>query len=269
MTSAMLFPLLAALAVMAVSFSGKIFTYRFLGDFLLHKLPYLATFAGGVFLVIIWHLSEEALHEGTPLVFVFGALGGAAALWFATRIIAPEHHHHEIDTGHTHARIDGRRVLLSDAVHNVGDGIILVLAFAADTNLGIAAALGIVLHEMVQEISEFFVLKEAGYSDTQALLRNFAASSSIFLGVAVAFLLSNAETLTGILSAVATGALLFVVLFDLLPNARACIRAHGKALTHAGALILGAALMFGVQSLTPHEEDHAEEESGATVQLEQ
>lgn len=262
----MFLPIIAALAVMAVSFSGKIFTYRFFGNFLLHKLPYLATFAGGVFLVIVWHLAEEALHEGTPLVFIFGALGGAAALWFATRVMAPEHHHHEIETGHTHARIDGRRVLLSDAMHNVGDGIILVLAFATDIALGGAAALGILLHEMVQEISEFFVLKEAGYTDRQALVRNFAASSSILIGVGLALALSSAGALTSILSAVATGALLFVILFDLLPNSYACVRAHGKTLAHICAFALGAVLMFGMQALAPHENHQDEYEGVATAE---
>lgn len=243
-------------AVMLTSLIGKLTTYRFLGSWVSRNLPYLVSLAGGVFIVTIWHLSEEALHEGTSLAFIITALGGAAVLWVSTQLISSTtHHHHELEVGHTHSEVDGRRVLMSDSIHNIGDGIIIALAFAVDIAAGVGVLLGIVLHEMVQEVSEFFVLKEAGYSDRKALTYNFMVSSTILIGIALGSFISGAEALATSLSGIATGALVFVILFDLLPNALSCIREHRGTHKHIIALFVGAVLMLGVQTLAPEEHE--------------
>lgn len=253
-----LLPVGGALLIMLASFSGKFFTYRAFGGWIHAHLPYLASFAGGVFTITAWHLSEEALHGASWFGLLGGLCAGGAIIFTLTRLFSSEHHHHGHHHGHLHSRIDGRRVLISDALHNTGDGIILALAFTASTIAGFGAVLAILLHEVVQEISEFFVLKEAGYTNKQALMRNFAVSSTILLGIFVGLFLSSVEPLIALLSAVAAGGIIFVITGDLLPHALTCIRAHGKAHVHVGAALFGAALMFSVQTLLPHEE-HVDE----------
>lgn len=251
--------IVAALCVMLASLSGKLFTYRVLGAWVHSHLPYLVSFAAGVFGVVAWHLGEETLHEGTLTLLLGGGAAGALLVFLLIKFFSSDHHHHHGQNhGHSHSRVDGRRILLSDAVHNVGDGIILALAFSASFVAGIGAAIAIVLHEAVQEISEFFVLKEAGYSDTEALIRNFAVSSTILFGVLLGLLFSSVEASVALLSAVAAGGIVFVILADLLPNTLHCVREHGKAHVHLLAVVLGIALMLSVQILTPHEEHEDE-----------
>jgi zinc transporter ZupT len=245
--------LLASLAVMGASLVGVVFAAGTLGVWMKKYLPYLTTFSAGVFLLISFHLASEAVEEGGWFIGVGAVLLGAA-LMEGIHFLLPTKHHHHGHSDHAHTPIDGRRVLVSDALHNVGDGVLLVGAFASNIYVGIAATIGVLLHEAVQEISEYFVLRGAGYSHRGALTRNFAVSASILIGFASASYLSSMEIVLALLSGIAAGGFLSVVLHDLLPHAIASVRANGGAYTHVIAVLLGAVTIFGLQTLLPHEE---------------
>ncbi|MBL8158709.1 ZIP family metal transporter [bacterium] len=257
----------AAFAVMLISLSGVLFAAGPLHRFAQRRLPYLASFAGGVFLIVVYHLLEESLHEGSVAVAAGAILFGAALMEALHHILPDSHHHHGVDHGHAYTSIDGRRVLLSDALHNVGDGVLIVASFAADFRVGIAATIGILIHEFVQEISEFFVLKEAGYSTRDALLRNFLASSTILIGVVIALYLASAAEIALLFAGLAAGGFLAVILRDIIPHTISSIRTRGGGIVHLFAVVAGIALMVGVQIALPHQE-HEEsglEDVGATT----
>lgn len=257
--STSLYPLLAAAVVMAVSLSGVFFSADILRSWMQRNLPYLATFAGGVFLLVVFHLLDETLHESSSFALVAGSILFGAAIMVALHHVLPAHHHHESEHDHSHSHIDGRRVLISDAFHNIGDGVLLVATYAISIPVGIAATIGIVLHELVQEISEFFVLKSSGYSSREALGFNFLSSSTILIGVAIAAFLASAENIAILFAGIAAGGFLTILIQDLLPNTIEHSKKNGSALKHATAMLLGVALMFGVQMAFPHEEEHQEE----------
>lgn len=249
----------AAVAVMLISLSGAIFASGFLRVWMQRNLALLATFAGGVFLIVIYHLLEEALHEGSVTLAAGAVLFGAALIEALHHLLPSGHHHHSIDHDHEHSHIDGRRVLASDAMHNVGDGVLIVAAFSAGPITGIAASIGILIHEFVQEVSEFFVLRSAGYTLRDALVKNLLASATILIGVALALFLSSSEEIAVLFAGVAAGGFLAVILRDLIPNAVETIRAEGGGYRHAIALTLGVVLMFGVQSVFSHQHEHEDE----------
>lgn len=256
------YPLLAASAVMLVSLSGVLFSAEILRSWMHRNLPYLATFAGGVFLLVVFHLLEETLHESSSLALASGAVLFGAAIMIALHHVLPAHHHHESSHDHTHSRIDGRRVLVSDAFHNIGDGVLLVATFAVSISVGLAATIGIVVHELVQEISEYFVLKSSGYTTKQALGFNLLSSSTILIGVALAVFLASAESIAVLFAGIAAGGFFTILIQDLVPNTIASVKKQGAAWKHALAAVLGIALMLGVQTAFPHEEEHAEETVG-------
>ena len=246
--------LIAALAVMAMSFAGVIFTAGRLGAWMHRYLTYLATFSAGVFTLIAYHLANEAVHEGGWIVGVGSVLFGAALMEGIHILIPTKHHHHGHTGDHAHSHVDGRGVLISDAMHNIGDGILLVGAFASNLYIGIAATIGVLLHETVQEISEYFVLREAGHTNKGALIRNVLVSSTILIGFGIATFLSSMDFLVAIISGVAAGGFISVILHDLMPHALASVRLHGGAFIHALAAIVGAVTMLGLQAILPHEE---------------
>jgi zinc and cadmium transporter len=253
------YAVLAALAVMFVSLSGVVFSAEILRVWMQRNLPYLATFAGGVFLLVVYHLLEETLHESSSLALAAGAVLFGAALMLAAHHVLPAHHHHHADHDHPHSTIDGRRVLVSDAFHNIGDGVLLVATFAVSVPVGIAASIGIILHELVQEISEFFVLKSSGYSTREALSWNVASSSTIFLGVALAVFLASAENIAILFAGIAAGGFVAILFQDLIPHAVASAQKNGDAWKHGIAALLGVTLMLGIQTLVLHEEESTHE----------
>jgi zinc and cadmium transporter len=253
------YALIAAVSVMFISLLGVMFTARRIGAWMRRYLTYLTTFSAGVFLLIAWHLAQEAVHEGGWIVGIVSVVIGAVIMEGIHYLLPTKHHHHGHAHDHAHTAIDGRRVLLSDALHNIGDGILLVGAFASNIYIGIAATVGVLLHEAVQEISEYFVLREAGYTNREALKRNFLVSSTILIGFFLATYLSSIEIVLALLSGIAAGGFLSVVFHDLLPHAIHSARANGGALVHIAALVVGGAAMFGLQTALPHEESEEEE----------
>lgn len=242
--------IIAAFVVMLASLSGVVFSRGALNRWISGHLPVLATFSGGVFIVVAILLSDEAIHEGGWIVGLSAIILGAV-LMEGIRFLFPGDHHHHGTHDHPHSPIDGRRVLMSDTLHNVGDGVLLVGAFAVDVSVGIAATIGVFLHEVVQEISEYFVLRSAGYTDSEALLRNFAVSASILIGVVTASALSSIPIVLSIIAGLAAGGFIAVLARDLIPHAWRAAQG-GSALSHAGAVLFGAGLMVMMQLIAPH-----------------
>lgn len=224
-----------------------------------HNLPFLATFSIGIFAVITWGLFEESLEHGGGYVIVLSIAAGALLVHFLAKLIPDAHHHHDPHPSHSHSRLDARRILLGDAVHNIGDGLLLVPAFLADVKLGIVTAVGILLHELVQEISEFFILKEAGLSTKTALIRNVISSSTILIGVALSASLASIEMLEAPLIGLSAGGFMFVILRDLVPHTVASIREKGRGEKHIQALVFGILLMLGVNAALPHAHETLED----------
>ena len=239
---------------MAASLSGVIFVWKQAGAWVQENLPFLVTFAAGIFIVVSYELFTESLElaQNTGLIVASGILG-VLVLEILERLHSDSHHHHGTTHDHPHTKVEARKVLFTDAVHNVADGILLVPAFAVDVRLGIATTFAVLLHEVVQEVSEFFILKEAGYSTKKALILNFLVSGTIFIGVGLAFLASFAQNITPLLLAFAAGAFLYVVFRDLLPSTfRAIQKNEASATKYLVAGFLGIALMFGVTAITSH-----------------
>ncbi len=247
--------LLACGAVMAASLSGKLLVWRGAGVFIERNLHLMVSFAAGVFLVFAWQLSGEVFEHMSILSGLAWVAGGAVAVTFICTWLPHGGRAQEGDSSHRHTHLDAHRMLVSDSIHNAGDGILLAATFAVGPAFGFAAAASIFLHEMVQEIAEFFVLRDAGYSVRRALLLNFATSATVLVGAVGGYLaIGLFEALEGPLLAVATGGVLSVVLFDLLPHSLHHARARSLLAQHLLWFALGAALMYGLLSLVPHQE---------------
>lgn len=260
------YSLIAALAIMLVSLSGIVFTARRMGGWMEKNLPLLATFSIGIFAVVTWGLFSEALEHGAGLVVVLSVIAGATLVKLLSTLIPEAHHHHDPHTDHGHSKIDARHIIMGDAVHNIGDGLLLVPAFIADVQLGIATASGILLHELVQEISEYFILRESGYTKKEALIRNLFASATILIGVFLSAVLSSVEVLEAPLIGLSAGGFLYILLRDLVPHTLSSITHKGKGEKHIQALVLGVLIMLGVNAILPHshEEHHDETDLSTT-----
>src|SRR3989344_5922376 len=253
--SPVLWSIAAGFSVMLVSLCGIVFASRALSAWMGSRLSYLTTFSAVVLTILAYHLVGESLRESSaPAFAVRSILVGVIVMEIIHRVLPDVHHHHEIPSDHHHTAIDGRKVLVSDAVHNITDGFIIVPAFLVDWTIGLAATAGVLLHELVQNISEFFVLREAGYGTRTALMLSFVASSTILAGIVLALFLASFATMLSLLAGFAAGGFLSVVVRYLLPHAFESIKFSGRWLPHTVAAIIGMTLMLAVTNLVPHEE---------------
>ncbi len=256
--------LLSGVVIVLTSLSGKLVMWGTLGRYLQKHLKYLVTLALGVFSVTLYLMFGEVLELSTSWWQTSIALAlGAVALEAVHRLLPDAHHHHGADRGeccetcdcnktHTHSRkINPKRILLGDALHNIGDGVAIVSAYLISLEAGLVLTAGIFLHEFVQETSEFFILKEVGYSTKKALLSNLLVQSSIFIGIILTIIVSNTTTYTPLIIAFSVGALAYIILRDLLPHTLERIK-HGGGLTkHLLAYTIGFIIMLAIASLLP------------------
>jgi len=262
--------------IMTASLIGVFSIWRKAGKTVERNLHFLISFSAGVFLIISYQLIIEVMHEGSNISSsIFWVLLGMVGIWFLFKII-PEFHNHEEAHAHDHEhkdileentendhfknhenKIDSRKVILTDAMHNIGDGILLAAAFTISSPFGIMTAISIFIHELIQEVSEFFILRQSGFSTKKALKINFLASSTILIGSIGGFLLLGYfEILEVPLLGIAGGAFLVVVLQDLIPHSVKNSISNKHHFKHIFWFIIGATLMFTVNSQFSHEHDY-------------
>ncbi|MFX1266335.1 MAG: ZIP family metal transporter [Promethearchaeota archaeon] len=80
--------------------------------------------------------------------------------------------------------------LIGDGLHNILDGIIIMVAFLNGLGNGFIVTLAVSFHELPQEIGDFGILLYGGFSKKKALLFNFGSGLVAILGGILAFFLS-------------------------------------------------------------------------------
>jgi len=135
-------------------------------------------------------------------------------------------HHHEGDGhGHHHghdaenAGSSGWMVLVGDGIHNFVDGILIAAAFMADTQIGVLTALAIIAHEIPQEVGDFMVLLNAGFSRARALFYNFLSGLLSVVGGVLGYLfLDRAADWIPYLLVFASSSFIYIAVSDLMPQ---------------------------------------------------
>ena len=242
---------LAVGVIMLVSLTGAIFVGRFTKGFFEQRLPFLVSFSAGVFLVTAGALVLEVFElSPTVIVGAWMIIIGYLLAWLLQFLLPETHHHHDDECAVQKG--GAKKLIIGDAIHNIADGVVLITAFSVSSVLGFAIAVSIVIHEALQEISEFFVLRQAGYTTRQALLINFIVSSTIIIGVALGYFALASENLELVLLAVSAGFFIQVVIHDLLPK-HSRHETKTEFLKHVLLVVVGVVIM-GLVSYTLGEE---------------
>ena len=182
----------------------------------------LLSFAVGALLGgALFHLIPEAVSRlgsgpALSLYLLLGFLG-----FFVLEKFLWAHRHDTAGTPSLRLQPLAALNLLGDGVHNAIDGMVIAAAYSADTSVGLATTLAVILHEVPQELGDFGILVYSGLPVRRAVLFNAASGLTAVLGAVVT--LAVGEQLAGFTSAllpVAAGSFIYIAASDLIPELR-------------------------------------------------
>jgi zinc and cadmium transporter len=228
---------------------------------------HLVSLSAGVLLgTALLKLLPEAFEAGASPQSLFATLlGGLLFFFLLEKVELYRHsHHHEGDDehhGHHHgfdaeqAGRGGWSVLLGDSIHNFCDGLLIATAFLADTHLGIATAVAVIAHEIPQEVGDYIVLLNAGFSRRRALAYNaLSGMAAVVGGVLGYFLIQPFEAWLPYLLVVASSSFIYVAVADLIPQLQRRL-AWRETLVQIAWLAAGLGAMAVVAGMS-HEHGH-------------
>ena len=241
--SVIIVSLVSFVGVMALSFSGA----------RLQKILFLlvALATGALFGDVTLHLLPKIFSAGEDGSFgAFGMLLGILVFFSLEKFLHWRHSHQvtDCDDPEHHHQIQpvGYLNLLADGLHNLLDGAIIGASFLISPTIGFATALAVILHEIPQEIGDFAILINAGFSRHRAILFNALSASLAIVGVIVSLTVGvKIEQFSQFFLALAAGGFLYIAGSDLVPELHKVTELK-KSLIQFLFLLTGIALMFGL-----------------------
>jgi zinc and cadmium transporter len=198
------------------------------------------TLMGSAFLHLIPETMEMTSEAGVFLWLLFGYI-----FFFFLEKFLLWHHCHKVKHVHTVGYIN----LISDAVHNFADGLILAASFVTSISLGIVTSVAIALHEVPQEIGDMGVLLYSGFKRKRGLTLNFFVALTTVLGGLTGYLLAGyVEQFKTVLLPLAAGGFIYLSSSDLVPEIRK-IESVKKSVVVFLVFLAGISVMWAARLL--------------------
>jgi zinc and cadmium transporter len=206
---------------------------------------------GAAFLEVIPH----AFEHGDPHSVAASILGGILAFFLLEKLFLWRHSHDDEEAQH-HDGDRGRSgalIMVGDTIHNFLDGILIAAAFLQGAQLGTITALAIVAHEIPQEVGDFVILLNSGYSRAKAFAVNLISSFATLVGGVLGYYgLLALQGWTPILLGFVAASMIYVAVADLIPGLhrrpelRATVSQTVLIALGIGSIVLARALIGGL-----------------------
>jgi len=237
--------LISTFLISLIAFIGALTLFlkeKILNKILLILVAFSAgTLIGGAF----FHLIPEAIDKVKPeeifdlfLYLIFGF-----SFFFILENFIRWHHHHALS--HPEIMPFSYLILISDAIHNFIDGLIVAASFVVSLPIGMVTALVVALHEIPQEIGDFGVLVYGGFKKIKALFLNFLSGILVIFGGLFGFLLSEKIGNSIIfLLPFAAGNFIYIAASDLIPEIK-----HKTSWIYFFIFFFGITIMLFIKTL--------------------
>ena len=180
-------------------------------------VPCLISYATGTLLGAAFLGMIPAGLKHAPAVAVTATVLAGMVLFFTLEKFVLWRHCHEGNC-EVHGRA-GPLILIGDAFHNFVDGVVIAAAFLTSIPLGIAAALAVIAHEVPQEVGDFAILLDNGYSRAKALVLNGLSAATTLPGaVAAYFWLAETRGAVPYILALSAASFIYIAAADLIPG---------------------------------------------------
>jgi zinc and cadmium transporter len=174
------------------------------------------------------HALPEAFEsKADPHALFATLLGGLLGFFLLEKLAILRHSHHYEGDGHSHehghdaheAGKAGWMILVGDGLHNFTDGILIAAAFLANPKLGLITGLAIIAHEIPQEIGDFIVLLNAGFTRARAYTYNLICSLMAIVGGLLGYAaLGRATAWIPYVLVFASSGFIYIAVSDLMPQ---------------------------------------------------
>lgn len=180
--------------------------------------PLLVSFAGGTLLgaAFLGMLPKSVNLLSGKMPFVLTLLG--LMFFFILEKIILWHYCHNKDCKR-HKNASAQLILFGDGLHNFIDGVIIASAFMTSQSFGIVIALSVLAHELPQEIADFGVLIESGFTKKNAVWANLLSGlTAVPAAVISYFWLESAKQAIPYILSFSAASFIYIALADLFPQ---------------------------------------------------
>jgi zinc and cadmium transporter len=204
------------------------------------------TLLGAAFMNLLPEALEQQRSDGVDGVMIT-VLAGIFVFFMLEKALIWRHGHH-VD-GHGHAlrgvHAAGPLVLLGDTFHNFLDGVLLTAVFVSDFELGVITGLAMLTHEIPQELGDFAIMLQSGFSRLRTFVWNGVASLAMFAGALLAWWQLDAlrPWLPQVIAFTAAS-FIYIAVADLIPSLHRGVKPR-ETLAQV-LLIVGGMLTIGV-----------------------
>ena len=157
-----------------------------------------------------------AITKMDPNLVLLCVLFGLVLFFLLEKMVIWRHcHHNDCEVHGAAAPI----LLVGDAFHNFIDGIVIAASFLISFPIGVVASISVVAHEIPQEVGDFAILLNSGYSKRKAFLFNLLSSSTTIPAAILGyFLLDSINSLIPFFLAISASSFIYIALTDLTPG---------------------------------------------------
>lgn len=184
--------------------------------FLNKSLFFIVAFSAGALLSgAMLHLIPEALEKSNHQMVFLNVLFGFLIFFILEKYLYWRHCHNGICDVHTFTYLN----LIGDSIHNFIDGMVIAVSFSFSLKVGIITTLAVIFHEIPQELGDFGVLVYGGLGKKKALLFNFIATLTAFLGAILGYVVSEKViNFAFVLLSLTSGGFIYIASTDLVPE---------------------------------------------------
>ena len=133
-------------------------------------IPCLISYATGTLLTAaLLGMIVQAINRSNPTLVLSFVLGGLILFFLLEKLVIWRHCHRMQCEVHGSA---GPILLIGDSFHNFIDGVVIAASFIISFPIGLIVSVSVIAHEIPQEVGDFAILLDSGYSKKKAFVFN-------------------------------------------------------------------------------------------------
>jgi len=206
-------------------------------------LPLVAFAAGALIGGAFFHMIPAAVSMNHDFLDISVMVVVGFTMFFALEQLMLWRHSHRVQSDRKQPLT--YLILIGDGLHNFLGGMAIAGTFLIDIRLGITSWLAAAAHEIPQELGDFAVLVNGGWSKRRALLFNLLSGLTFLLGGLLTYSLSSKVDVSWLIP-FAAGNFLYIGASDLVPqiNEPSGMRTN---LVHFLAFVSGLGLLLATK----------------------